>query len=278
MKKITRRTLLRTGLVSGLALTAGSGYTATHHLELIRRDVPIAGLDGSLDGLTVGVLSDFHAGGGSLSPEDVTTAVATVNAQRPHLVTLLGDFVDEGPVDPEIRNFLFTSLGRLKAPLGVYAVLGNHDQWQSPAAVRKELRRESITLLNNCSRQVAPGLVLAGIDDYQWGHPDLGLALKEIPDGPSAILLSHNPDINQELRDERVKLVLSGHTHGGQIRIPGVDWAPWVHCAPKYHGPGGLIREGPHRWTFLTKGVGTRLLPIRIACPPDVAVLTLRRV
>jgi predicted MPP superfamily phosphohydrolase len=90
------------------------------------------------------------------------------------------------------------------------------------------------------------------------------------------IMLSHNPDVNLQLAgEERVGLVLSGHTHGGQIRIPLIDRALWVPSSKKYGNSTGLIRETEQRWTFITKGVGTFLVPIRLACPPDVGVVRL---
>jgi hypothetical protein len=92
-------------------------------------------------------------------------------------------------------------------------------------------------------------------------------------------MLSHNPDVNKQLTDgDQVTLVISGHTHGGQIRIPVVNRAPWIPCSRKYRGTSGLIRETQHRWTFITKGVGTFFVPIRVACPPDVGIIRLTRV
>jgi len=134
--------------------------------------------------------------------------------------------------------------------------------------------------LDNQSAVLDNGLAIAGVDDF-WEGPSFPYkALRDLSHESVIILLSHNPDVNLQLKgDDRVRLVLSGHTHGGQIRLPLIDLASWVPCSMKYRGSSGLIsRETEGRWTFVTKGIGTFLIPLRLNCPPDVGILRLRRI
>jgi hypothetical protein len=121
-------------------------------------------------------------------------------------------------------------------------------------------------------------MVVAGVDDFWEGPADPFKATRNVSPESLVVMLSHNPDVNLELKgDKQVRLVLSGHTHGGQIRIPLINLAPWVPCSQKYRGSSGLIRETEGHWTFITKGVGTCFVPVRLACPPDIGILRLRR-
>jgi len=207
--------------------------------------------------------------------------VDTVNRLRPDMVCLLGDYID-GVQSRDAGNiskgeFVFSQLGRLKAPRGVFAVLGNHDHWASGAVISDRLERQGIRVLNNDAQRPHEGLLLAGVDDYWEGPSRLERALRDFRKDDFVILMSHNPDINQLLIDsDPVDLVLSGHTHGGQVRIPFTQQALWVPCSSRYRGSTGLIRETEKRCTFVSKGVGTFLIPVRLNCPPDVGLVTLR--
>jgi predicted MPP superfamily phosphohydrolase len=174
---------------------------------------------------------------------------------------------------------VFDALKGLKAPFGTFAVLGNHDHWADARVVRRELSKIAVVVLDNRHVALEHGLAVAGVDDF-WEGPARPLkATSGLDTSAIVVLLSHNPDVNMQLGGERrVRLVISGHTHGGQIRIPIINRAPWVPCSNKYKGPTGLIRETVHRWTFITKGVGTFFVPIRLACPPDIGILRLRKV
>jgi predicted MPP superfamily phosphohydrolase len=184
-------------------------------------------------------------------------------------------------------RFLFTELQILRAEYEIYALLGNHDHWADAPEVTRLLLENNITVLFDEHRILANGLILAGIDDYRTGSGNVGRALagideQEKPDkyrNSPVVLLSHNPDVNDALAfDNSVDLVLSGHTHGGQVRVPFTSWAPWVPCSPAYRGTTGLIQETTKRFTFVSKGVGCFLVPMRISCPPDIAILRLKAV
>ncbi|UCG14273.1 MAG: metallophosphoesterase [Deltaproteobacteria bacterium] len=248
---------------------------------MLHKQVPLAGLAKRMDGLKVGVMSDFHAGA-SATRENIFHAISIMKAEKPEVIMLLGDFMDADFLRTRKnigeRAYVFDALQGLNAPLGIYAVLGNHDHYIDQGFVKKELSRIPAVVLDNQSVSLDNGLVVAGVDDLLIGRPNPQKALKNLCQNSTVMLLSHNPNVNLHLEGEaRVGLVISGHTHGGQIRIPLLNWAPWVPGSGRYKGPSGLIRETKHRWTFITKGIGTRLAPVRVACPPDVAILYLTR-
>lgn len=279
--RLTRRAWIRTIIYSSLAITGGAGYISSKRLEKVYLDIPLAGLPKRLDGLKILVMADFHAGAFT-TKEDILQAISIGNEESPDLITLLGDYVDGGyshsRKNVEKGSYVFDALQKLRAPLGIYAVLGNHDHWTDPGLVRKKLSRLPVVILNNQGISLENGLAVAGVDDFWEGPSDPFKATRNLSPESVIIMLSHNPDVNLQLRgDERVRLVMSGHTHGGQIRIPFINWAPWIPCSPKYRAPSGLIRETKRRCTFITKGVGTFFVPVRLACPPDIGILRLRK-
>ncbi len=279
--RLTRRALMRGFVYSSIAATGSVAYASSDNLEILKADVPIKGLSASLDGLSIGVMADFHAGalgtGGVIEK-----SISSMKKLKPDVITLLGDFVDgansHGVQAVDKGLFLFKELESLSAPLGVYAVLGNHDHWADSNRVTKLLKQVNIVVLHNENILLPNGLILAGVDDY-WARSDPDKALAGVGDGKKVILLSHNPDINHDLRASHpIDLVLSGHTHGGQIRVPFTGWAPWVSCSPRYKNKLGLFRDAGRRWTFISKGIGCFFLPVRLSCPPDIALLRLRAV
>lgn len=279
--KLTRRGWIRATIFSGLAIGGGVGYVSSKRLEKVHVDVPLAGLPKRLEGLKIGVMADFHAGAFT-SREDIDHAISMVNEENPDLIALLGDYVDgaysRSRKNVEKGSYVFDALRSLRAPLGMYAVLGNHDHWTDADLVRKKLSMLPVVILDNQSVTMDNGLAIAGVDDFWEGPSNPFKPLRNLSQKSVVIMLSHNPDVNIQLRgDKRVRLVISGHTHGGQIRIPLIHWAPWVPCSMKYRGSSGLIRETEQRWTFITKGVGTFFLPVRLACPPDIGILHLKR-
>lgn len=260
----------------------GLGYLSSKRLEVLRADVPLNGLSKKLDGLRIGVLSDFHAGAFT-TKGDIQRAISMVDGEKPDLIALLGDYVDgaysHSPKNVKKGTHIFEALKGLKAPLGIYAVLGNHDHWTDAGLVRKELSKLPLILLDNQGVDLDDGLAVAGVDDFWEGPARAHKAIQSLSSKSVVIMLSHNPDVNVQLADEdQVTLIMSGHTHGGQIRIPVINSAPWIPCSKKYRGTSGLIREKRHRWTFITKGVGTFFVPVRLACPPDVGIIRLIRV
>jgi len=278
LPRISRRNFIRASLYGGVAVAGGAGYVQSDNLEVVETTMAVP--HRQLDGLVIAVLADFHAGA-FISPDYLQRTIDRVNSFKPDLICLVGDYVD-GVISRSAKNlvdanFIFPALSRLTAKQGVFAVLGNHDHWIDAYAVQEQLKSNGVTVLNNRSQRLGDNLVVAGVDDYWEGPANLEQALTQSRREDFVVLLSHNPDINKEITDrDPVNLVLSGHTHGGQIRLPFSNSAFWVPCSPRYRSTAGLIREGQRRYTFVTKGVGTFFIPVRLNCPPDFGLIRLK--
>jgi uncharacterized protein len=227
-----------------------------------------------LDGLRVGLLSDLHAGLGHTNPARVREAVTLLNAQRPDLICLLGDYLDSthfgrGRADP---REIAAELAQLHAPLGRFAVLGNHDWRAAGGAMGDALLAAGLTVLENEAVR-AGELWVAGLADMRTRLPDIPKALESVPADAPVLLLAHDPDLFPMV-PRRVALTLAGHTHGGQVDVPVVR----LRFVPSGHGLrylGGLVKEDG-RQLFVSTGVGTAGLPLRFRRPPEVVILTLR--
>jgi hypothetical protein len=286
-----RRAVLRRGLagatLGGGALVAGYASLVEPRLPRVRRLVrSFAGLPRSLDGLRLVQLSDLHLGPYN-SAAYLARCLRRANALEPDLVLLTGDYVHGSPayIAPVARL-----LGSLRARHGVLAVLGNHDHWEDPEGCRRELRAQGIRLVDNtrlflsAARRLGEGspgdggLCLAGVGDYWEDRCDLDAALGGVAATLPRILLCHNPDFaeSESARSgrHRVDLMLSGHTHGGQVRLPGVRSI----IVPSSYGSRyarGLCR-GPAFPVYVSTGLGVTIFPVRLLCPPEITLLELR--
>lgn len=284
---ISRRRFLKltAGSVGGLLTSGGVVLAGARDLQVSAVEVPVLNLPHAFTGLRIALLADFHHG--PWMPQAfLEEAVARTNALGPDLVALCGDFIqrywdaERRPSLPYIEP-CFATLGKLRAPLGTFAVLGNHDNWDHQPQIRAAVAAHGISELRNAGCWLERGgdrLRIGGTEDLWTGRPDLGAALGDTRPGEAAIILQHNPDWVETLRDPRVGLVLSGHTHGGQVVLPWVG-APVVpsRFGRKYvHGfvPGSGPDAPP---VFVTRGIGTTGPPVRFACPPEIALLTLHR-
>lgn len=240
-------------------------------IEVNEFRVPISGLGRELDGFRIVHLTDIHHGL-YFSAEALLAAVELANSLDPDLVALTGDFVSYS------RNFANSAgelLGGLRARRGVFAVLGNHDFRVGAELVTRALRRHGIEVLRNRHTVIRAGASqfhLAGVDDL-WFNPNLPRALGRIPRGHPVILLSHNPRIVAAAAHFSVDLVLSGHTHGGQVRLPFLERMRNENQARR------RFHTGWDSWGFtriyISRGIGTIVLPVRVACPPEMPVFTL---
>lgn len=288
---ITRKKFLTYGgralAVAGLGKGVFNGVGGQLTLELPR--IKVANLPPKFKGLTIGLLTDLHASpivGASL----LQSASRLLMSQKPDIIALTGDYIsgatkflssDIGAFDPGQLSKLTTALNKLSAPLGIFGVLGNHDFWSGPKAVEaitSELERAiGVTWLRNRNETITLGgdqLHIAGVDDYWAPSYSLTKALEGLPEKGGRILLSHNPDVNENINHpHRVDLILSGHTHGGQVALPGIGM-PFIPSpfGQKYRE--GLVKDG-QRYTYVSRGVGALLAPIRFNCPPEVTVATL---
>jgi predicted MPP superfamily phosphohydrolase len=240
--------------------------------------VTAAGWPRALDGLRLAVLSDVHTGAPHFGLAQVERVVARVNEQRCDLVVLLGDYVMHGVpggrfVPPEDTAH---ALGRLQARLGVVSVLGNHDWWFDGERVRAALAGAGLRPLENETVRIESGgtaFWVAGLADLWTRTPDLGRTLAAVPGHEPILLLTHSPDVFPEV-PARVALTLAGHTHGGQVSLPLIG-APVVPSRFGQRYARGLVEEGG-RLLFVTPGLGTSIVPVRLGVPPEISLVTLR--
>jgi uncharacterized protein len=273
---LSRRRFLALAGAGGLSLAgAGTAWAAGFDLVLEEREVVIPGLDPHLDGLRVGLLADLHHSV-FVSLRQVEQSVRLLNSAKPDLAVLAGDFVyhDAARALPCAQ-----ALRQVDAPLGTYAVLGNHEYWTAPRLVSRALTAQGIRVLVNAAARVefnGAELWVAGLDDAFSGRPDLTAALRQVPLGAMRILACHEPDYADVLakRPEWLPLTLSGHSHGGQVVLPGVGPLVLPPMARRY--PAGLATvAGTDRLIYTTRGVG-HTWPIRAFCPPEATLLVLR--
>lgn len=271
---ITRRTFLKLGGVAAAGLASGAVYgyrIEPEWLQVEQTAVAIPNLPAALDGFKIVLLSDFH-----LYPFTqlslIEEMVTQTNALNPDLVVLTGDFVLE---TAESIFDLAPALAGINAKHGVFSVLGNHDHWTNAVVVQDGLAQARLPLLLNEGVALPNQLYLAGVDDGWSGQPDLAAALAKAPRDAVTVLLSHEPDFaNRYLRNGRVALQLSGHSHGGQVRLPG--YGPLVLPTYGQRYPAGLysVRDG---WVYTTRGIGVVDPPVRVNCPPEISELILTR-
>ena len=268
------RRLLVVFLAAVMALAAlfRAGWReATAVPIVVRYDIAVPGWPAGQPPLRVVQLSDTHAGLPDMPLARLRRIIAQVNALAPDLIILTGDYQGEkllfdsgtSNLDDVVRPFR-----DLRSRLGTFAVRGNHDNaFWSPAV----LPRYRITYLQNRWVDAGP-VIVAGLDDFTMGAPDIAAALKGIPPGKPVIMLMHEPDSFPQV-PASVALTLAGHTHGGQGVLP---WggAPWTGTAFDRAHRRGLFVEGGRR-LIVSSGVGTTAVPLRFCVPPEIVVVTL---
>jgi predicted MPP superfamily phosphohydrolase len=269
---VSRRDLLRGLGAAGVGAAAGGAAHGflyeRHHIELTRTPLTVSGLPAALAGLRIGFLTDFHHSA-MVSRAMVDLAVTMVMAEAPDLIVLGGDYVTWG--DRQYVGPVAESLGSLAAPHGIFAVLGNHDDDRDmPAALAA---RGFVVLRDARTRLTIRGetLDIAGVRYWTRRLSDLARVMRGA--SPNAMLIAHTPKRLIEAAALAIPLMLSGHTHGGQIVLPGLG-AVAAREFPVIAGTGR--RESTT--AFVSRGVGTVYVPVRLNCPPEVAILTLQPV
>jgi predicted MPP superfamily phosphohydrolase len=247
----------------------------------------------TLPDLTIAVLADLHVCRPWTPLSAVERIVTATNALRPDLILIPGDFIADRnlPARSVPAAEIVAALAPLEAPLGVAAVLGNHDWWDCRLSRRTGFARNSVAealaasairLLPNAAVRLdhGPGFWLVGIDSQRalrrLGHPGLhdpGAAFAEVPAGAPAILMAHEPDYFAEA-DARAFLQISGHTHGGQVNL--ARWRPLTPSAYRSRYAWGHIREGG-RHLIVSGGIGYSGIPLRVFQPPEITLVSLRR-
>jgi predicted MPP superfamily phosphohydrolase len=261
--------------VGGSAVIVG-GYEYGKQVEakqlvLEHIQIQVNKLKTGLEGFKIVQLSDIH-----LYPytqlDFVQEAVTITNNLQPDLIVLTGDYVLQ---TAEAIFELAPVLSSLNAKYGVFSILGNHDLWTNAHIVRLGLKEQRLLLLENDGVELTVNgetLYLAGVDDGWSGQPDLSLALAKRPSEALTILLAHEPDLADRFSmDQRVSIQLSGHSHGGQVRLPLLGAPILPYLGQKYDQ--GLYKV-KDMWLYTTRGIGL-ITPIRINCPPEITEITL---
>jgi predicted MPP superfamily phosphohydrolase len=266
---VTRRAVLRALVATGVGAVTGAGsygfLYGRHRLSVTRETLHVARLPPALAGLRIGLLTDVHHSRW-VSADDVREAVAALMAERPDIVVLGGDYVTWG--DRHFVGPVAEALKPLAAPHGVFAILGNHDDDHDMAAA---LARSGLQVLKDARTRVdlrGESLELVGIRFWTKKTADIGRLLKGSAGMP--ILLAHDPRRLVEAAALDIPLVLSGHTHGGQVVLPVIG----AVAARKFPVSQG-IALARQTTMFVSRGFGTIYVPVRINCPPEVAILTL---
>ena len=257
----------------------GSGFQAfiREPRQLVVREVAMGFRCWSGPPLRIAIASDLHVGSPGVSIEKLDAVVSEINASRPDLVLLLGDYVIQGVIGGRFvaPEAIADRLRALKAPLGVFGVLGNHDWWLDGPRVARAFNAAGIPVLEDRAVRIARGMDafwLVGIGDFWEGRHDVASALSQVKGEEAAIAMTHNPDIFPEI-PARVCLTVAGHAHGGQVDLPFLGRL----VVPSRYGSryaAGEVDEGGRR-LFVTTGIGTSILPVRFGVVPEVVILTM---
>ena len=246
-------------------------------LVVHQQTIQIANWPSELNGLKVAVLSDIHVDDWFVNERKVRTIVERTNQLQPELIVILGDYMSgDGTVTRAVEPREFAPiLKELRAPLGVYSVLGNHDWWYDGKKVRQELEQNGIKVLDNETVQVNArnrSLWLVGLSDL-WTRPQrINETIEKIPQGEPTIALAHNPDIFPKL-PQHVPLLIAGHTHGGQVRFPFIGSVVQSSRLGDRYSRGHIFENNHH--LFVTTGIGTSIVPVRFGVTPEIVLLTL---
>lgn len=254
----------------------GYGFAVRDHVEVARVPVRITNLPDEFAGMTIAQLSDIHHGVYT-GLDYINRCVEIANDLKPDVIALTGDFTYGG------RRYIEPCaelLKGLKASVGVYAALGNHDYYAGASHVARALRNAGLNLLVDAQDRIerrGSKLCLIGVDDLYYGDTNVNRLMRGVPKEAPKIVLAHNPDFIEEfaVKRQHIDLMMSGHTHGGQIRLPLLG-APQISSSYGQRYAMGLNRNGSMQ-VYTTRGIGTVMLPSRFDCPPEITFYTLER-
>ena len=278
----TRRQFLHRVTAAGaLAIAGDSLLLEPNRPRVVRRDFWFPRWPERMNGFTIALLSDFHYDP-YFSTHPLHATVPLVNDLRPDLIVFTGDFVSVPLIEDDEKGALAAEpcarlLSQMKARHGMWAVLGNHDVYTDPEHVTRALDAEGIHTLANESVAIerdGARVWLAGVNDVLSRTADLSQTLHGVPEGEATVLLAHEPDFADVTTKYPVDLQLSGHSHGGQVRIPLLPPLYLPELAKKYIS--GTYRIGGLT-VYTNAGIGTVGVPVRFNCPPEITLLTLRR-
>jgi predicted MPP superfamily phosphohydrolase len=272
---MNRRVFLRSvaaAAIPGAAAAASYGLYEACWAEVAHPVLSVPRLPGAFNGTTIAFLADLHHGPFT-SLDYVASVVRTTLSLRPDLIVLGGDYSLK---DAKYIAPCFELLAGLTAPLGVYGVLGNHDYWHGLDETRGGFKRAKVEELTNRGiwlRRGGSRCRLAGVDDFWMGQVEMGEALGEAKPEDACVVISHNPDVAEKLRDERVGLMISGHTHGGQIVFPTGEapFVPSIYGQKYLHG----VCRAPATTVYVSRGLGCTSVPVRFGSRPELTLITL---
>jgi uncharacterized protein len=279
---ITRRKFVGLAGSAGVAaLAADSILLEPNRPRIVRRDIALRRWPAKLDGFSIALLSDFHYDA-EFSLHPLRSAIGMVKGLHPDLIALTGDFVSmplfgDAAAAASAAEPCAQLLRQMHAPHGLWAVMGNHDVFTDPDRVTNSLRGAGIPVLSNQSVPIerdGARFWLSGVDDVLGGAADLNSALHNIPPNEATVMLAHEPDYADRVARHPVDLQLSGHSHGGQVRLPFLRPLYLPDLARKYVW--GLYRIGGLT-LYTNPGLGTVGVPVRLNCPPEITLLTVRR-
>ena len=260
-----------------VAVSAGAAYSRLvepYHYWISKTDIFIRDLPERFEGFRITQLTDIHHSR-ILGINEVRRVVTLAQETKPNMFVLTGDY------STTYRRYIepcAEALSALKAPEGVWAVLGNHDHYTDPELTTRALQRNRIAVMNNAHTTLQRGpdsIQLSGIDDWTWNAADWVRAFSGLKPNKPTILLSHQPIVLDLAQTRNVSLILSGHTHGGQINVP-VLGAPARFATKDLKYARGLFRSGDTQ-LYVSSGTGVIGLPVRLGVRPEIAVLRLRR-
>ncbi len=283
---MTRRRLLKAGLLGAAGLAFYSGEIERHWIDVSRIDIHLRKLPVAFDRLRIAQLSDIHLDEYT-EPFFLRHAVDRINRLQPDLVLLTGDFVSDGPLPESFARsaaWRCASILRELTCRNLYAIPGNHDVRVGARWVNEALTANGITVLTNANLPIERGasrIWLAGLDDPVEGFPDpekaIPPSIRHVPNEP-IVLMCHAPDYADDLlkhpAGQAVDLMVSGHTHGGQVCLPMVGALSLPSLGQKYIE--GWFQLGEMQ-LYVNRGIGTVGLPFRLNCPPEITLMTMRR-
>ena len=246
---------------------------------VVHQEIRLKRWPSQLDGFAIALLSDFHYDP-LFSIHPIRRSIDVVNKLRPDLVVLTGDFVTVPVSGDPVKAASDAEpcaelVGQLKAPFGLWAVLGNHDIYSDPKRITSALMAKGIRVLLNRAVPIEKDRArfwLCGVDDVMGGFPDLVTTLKNVPSGEPSVLLAHEPDYADYVTRYPIDLQLSGHSHGGQVRLPLVTPLFLPDLARKYVW--GLFKVDDLT-LYTTAGIGTVRVPVRFNCPAEITFIRL---
>jgi len=275
--QIRKRWLLALAFVVVICLTVWGFVIEPNRLVVNEVSLPITEVDARFGNLKVALISDLHVGSPWVDLKKLHDVVAKTNAVKPDLILLAGDFVAESVIGGHFLDAesIAAELGNLSAPLGTFAVLGNHDWVYDGKRVTTALTSVGIHVIENGAVRInrdGKHIWLLGIADAWTRKPDFSKALADVTDDAPVMAFTHNPDIFPNA-PQRVLLMLAGHTHGGQVNLPFVGRLVVPSKYNQRYAIGHVVENGRH--LYVSPGVGTSIFPVRFRVPPEITVLDL---